>query len=206
MILSILIASVEERADKLKALLVIFEKEIFHTGLYGGMHRDKIEVLTEVDNKEISIGLKRQKLLERANGDWIVFFDDDDMPNEGYVEMIFYAIHRNPLADCIGIRGHMTTNGGKPETWCHRLGWKIEGDGRNLLPSGYHYNRPIIHFNPVKRELALKAGFKDLRYGEDMDYAKRLNPLLTKEYFIDADLFHYRYSTEVPHAKKYGCK
>ena len=206
MILSILICSIEERAEKLsilKELLISQSMMLRENADCDLSHRD-VEILTEVDNKQISIGAKRQKLLEKAKGDWIVFFDDDDIPSYNYIKVILSAIKNNTTIDCIGIRGIMTTNGIHSKSWCHRLGYKIEGDGHTPHASGYDYVRPIIHFNPVRRELALKAGFKDLRYGEDMDYAERLNPLLTKEYFIDEILFHYRYSTDQSHKKKYG--
>jgi hypothetical protein len=196
MILSILICSIEERSEKLKALLDLFQLELKEIGA--------VEILTEIDNKELSIGLKRQKLLERATGKWIVFFDDDDLPSYNYINLILNAIAHGDAIDCIGIRGIMTTNGSNMKTWCHRLGYKIEGNGVHLHHSGYDYVRPIIHFNPVKRSLALQAGFKDMRFGEDMDYASRLNPLLKKEYFIDEILFHYRYNSSTPHNKKYG--
>ncbi len=200
MILSILICSITDRAESLQKLLLEFHNQAGYSNHYF----ENVEILTEVDNREISVGGKRQKLLERAKGDWIVFFDDDDIPNERYIYLILTAIFNNKDIDCIGIRGLMTTNGENPQTWCHRLGYKIEGDGNSILPCGYNYARPIIHFNPVKRELALQAGFKDMRFGEDMDYAERLNKLLTKEYFIDEQLFHYNYTNHVPHAKKYG--
>lgn len=195
--ISILICSITDRDAQLKKLL---------DNLYGQRipYTEEVEILTEVDNKEISVGAKRQKLLERAKGKWVVWFDDDDIPSQRYIKLIIDAITNNKDIDCIGIRGLMTTNGGNPKTWLHRLGYKIEGDGNTPTKYGYDYVRPIIHFNPVLRSKALIAGFKDMRYGEDMDYAERLNKLLTKEYFIDEELFHYNYTSTVPHNKKYG--
>lgn len=197
MILSILICSVTERLDKLKLLINKFNQQ---------KNGYEIEILVEIDNKQVSVGAKRQTLLQKAKGDWITFFDDDDDPSDKYVSLIVNAIRNNPNIDCIGIRGRMTTNGVNQKTWCHRLGYPIEGDGNTPLKEGYDYIRPIIHFNPVLRAKALQAGFRDLRFGEDMDYAKRLNPLLEKEYFIDEELFHYRYSTKINHKEKYGIK
>jgi len=196
MILSILICSVTERAKSLDAVLNEFNSQ----------RTTDVEILTIVDNKEISVGLKRQRLLEMAKGDWIVYFDDDDIPSENYIYLILSAISNNHDIDCIGINGTMTTNGANPKTWVHRLGYKITGSGKEILKSGFNYERPIIHFNPVKREKALIAGFKDIRFGEDMDYAERLNKILKKEYFIKEPLFHYNYSDKMPHDKKYGIR
>jgi hypothetical protein len=81
----------------------------------------------------------------------------------------------------------MTTNGINQTTWCHRLGWQWKSNC--IKECGYYYMRPIIHFNPVLREKALMAGFKDIRFGEDKDYSERLNLYLTKEYFLEKPLF-----------------
>jgi hypothetical protein len=196
--LAVLICTVPDRRELFDHLLQRFSV-ITPDGI-----RNHIQFLCNSADKSVSVGAKRQKLLNRSRAQWVVFFDDDDWPEDQYISSIINAIEQNPDIDCIGIRGYMTTNGTNRKTWCHRLGFEIKGDGTTPTESGYDYMRPIIHFNPVKRELALKAGFRDMRYGEDMDYASRLNPLLTKEYFIDQDLFHYRYSTAVPHQEKYG--
>ena len=195
MILSILICSIPERAELLANLWHKFEE------ISKGYD---VEFLYDATGKELSIGNKRQLLLERAKGKWIVFFDDDDFPNDNYVKWIMEAIKNNPEIDCIGIRGIMTTNGSNKKTWHHRLGYPIIGDGKTPTQYGCDYARPIIHFNPVKREIALAAGFNDLRFGEDMDYAMRLNLMLTNEYFIDEELFHYQYSDKIPFKQKYG--
>jgi hypothetical protein len=61
--LSILIATVHERAEMLTKLL----------GKFEGQRSDGVEIVVMSDNKEISIGAKRQRLLERAQGDWVVY-------------------------------------------------------------------------------------------------------------------------------------
>lgn len=150
----------------------------------------------------MSVGKKRQLLLEKATGDFIVFFDDDDMPYPGYIDKILKAINDPSNPDCIGIWGNMTTDGQNPQTWIHSIKYRVWGSKKD----GYDYYRPPIHFNPVRRDLALKAGFKDMRYSEDADYSKRLRPLLRKEVFIQEPLFHYQYTTKVPFHEKYGVK
>lgn len=214
--LSVLIRTTPERSavtkELLKRLLVSYkytnsfnyDKPVSYT-TFTDINND-FEIIVAEDKKELSVGLKAQRLLEKSVGKWIVFLDSDDLPNANYISLILTAIRNNPDIDCMGIWGNMTTDGKNPVTWCHRLGFKIEGNGTHLLDSGHHYERPIIHFNPVLREKALEAGFKDMRFGEDMDYASRLNPLLSKEYFITEPLFHYRYSTKETHKEKYGIK
>lgn len=194
--LSILIATIQERQAQFTSLMKIFNHQLDRDGL-----RDNVEICFISDNKEISIGKKRQRLLEMAKGEWIVFFDDDDQPSNNYIKLIMEGIISDQDADCMGIHGTMTTNGRNPQTWCHVLGetW------RNGNPGEKHtYYRNILHFNPVKRELALKAGFGNERYGEDKLYADRLNKYLTKQYMIESPLFHYQYSDRIPKQRKYG--
>ncbi len=165
-----------------------------------GKFNDMVEIVFLEDNKEMSIGAKRQKLLEMATGDWIVFFDSDDLPMAYYIRVIIDSIINNPGIDCIGINVHMTTNGKMPQRCCHRLMYPKWASKVH----GWDYVRNITHFNPVLRELALQTGFKNLRFGEDQDYSDRLYPLLKKEHYIAAPLFHYRYSNKQNHTEKYG--
>lgn len=159
-----------------------------------------VEVLYIEDNKEISVGLKRQRLLEKATGEYIVYFDSDDQPAPFYVEKILEALESGP--DCVGIEIQMTTNGLKPQSCCHSLRFPIWEDN----VGGYDYVRNVTHFNPVKRELALKVGFSDIRFGEDKEYSDKLTPLCKTEVFIDVPIFHYRYTTHENFLEKYGFK
>lgn len=190
-ILSILIATTKNRRPLFDKLYTEFKKQI--KGL-------PVEVLYEEDNKEISIGLKRQILLNRSIGKYICYFDSDDFPFGYYVKMILQALEQEP--DCVGMLIHMTTNNKKPQTCCHSLRypvWKENVDG-------YDYVRNVTHFNPVLRSLAIKVGFRDTRYGEDRVYSDAVTKLCKKEAFIKLKLFHYRYSTSEPHKKKYGIR
>lgn len=192
--LSILICSIEDRSEQRKSLLSIFKNQII------GICDDKVELLLRIDNKEESVGAKRQTLLKNSKGEYIVFFDDDDLPSHNYVELILKAIESKP--DCVGINVAMTTNGERPQRCCHSL---IYPEWKNNV-DGWDYVRNITHFNPVKRELALQVGFKDLRFGEDKEYSDAVTKLCKTEVYIEEPLFHYRYSNKINHKEKYGIK
>jgi len=189
--LSILICTTVDRRDLFVPLYAEFQRQI-----QGKL--DSVEILAEEDNKEISVGAKRQKLLERAQGEYIVFFDSDDLPYGDYIDSILQSLRTR--RDMVGFLIDMTTNGKNKLVCCHSL--KYKQWAKNV--DGYAYVRNVTHFNPVKRELALQAGFKDMRFGEDKDYSDRLTPLCQTEVFIPRALFHYRYSTAQPHHEKYG--
>lgn len=191
MILSILICTTVDRREMFSKLYAELQRQ--SSGL-------DVEVLYEEDNKQISVGAKRQKLLERAMGKYICYFDSDDWPFSYYVKMIVDALETNP--DCVGFLIHMTTNLKRPQVCCHSLKypeWKEKVDG-------YDYVRNVTHFNPVLRSLAIKVGFTDRRHGEDFVYSNAVTKLCKTEVFINKKLFHYRYSNIMPHAKKYGIK
>lgn len=161
---------------------------------------DIVEIRFKEDNKQISVGAKRQLLLQEATGDYISFFDSDDVPFSYYVKLIIQALAQSP--DCVGFLIHMTTNGQRPQVCCHSLQypeWEQKVDG-------YDYVRNVTHFNPVRRDLALKIGFKDVRYGEDRKYSDAVTKLCKKEVFINKKLFHYKYSTAERHKIKYGIR
>lgn len=161
-------------------------------------HPDTVELVFMEDNKEISIGRKRQMLLEKAEGDYIVYFDSDDYPKNNYVKAIMKGLEVEP--DCIGFRIAMTTNGVNPQTCCHSLRYPEWSDRKD----GFDYVRNVTHFNPVKRSLALQVGFKDIRFGEDKVYSDQVTKLCKHEVFIDEFLFDYRYSNKMEHNQKYG--
>jgi len=193
--LSILIPTVTERKPTFDRL---------YDNLLQQAKDKPVEVLYLSDNKELPIGTKRQRLLEMAQGRFIVFFDDDDTPSVNYVDLILKAIS-DPLVDCVGIRVKMTTNGNNPQVCLHRFRHPM-AEGVAASKYGVDYVRPITHFNPVLREKALEAGFGNERFGEDAAYWLRVNPLLTCEHYIPEILFDYNYSNLQPHNQKYGIK
>ena len=188
-ILSILICTTIDRRE-------LFE--LLHSEFLKQCHGLDVELLYEEDDKTISVGAKRQKLLLRAQGKYVVYFDSDDWPMPDYVIEIMTALQQEP--DCVGFLIAMTTNGKNPQVCCHSLRFKVWEKNRH----GYHYVRGVTHFNPVLRKLALLVGFPDIRFGEDKYYSDRITRICKREVFINKKLFHYRYTNSVPHKQKYG--
>lgn len=196
MILSILICTIVERRTMFERLKeeLDFQAKAFNVPV------ERVEVLFERDNKEISVGKKRQKLLLRAVGDYVLSFDDDDWPNANFVFEIMMALESKP--DCVGLVIDMTTNNSKPQVCCHSLRYPQWRDNVD----GYDYVRNVTHRNPVRRDLALKVGFEDLRFGEDRRFSDKVTKLCKTEIFIEEPLFHYRYDNHIPFKRKYGIR
>lgn len=177
--LSILICSLERRKQFLERLI----------GLLKPQARKEIEVLCDIDNGEISIGKKRQKLLESAVGDYVCFVDDDDVVSGDYVNLIMGAIESKP--DVVGMHLIMKTDGNLSGKTYHSLKYKNWYDEPGPDSSWRFYYRNPNHLNPVKRELAMKVGYPDISMGEDKDYSMRLLPLLTTEVYIESPIYTY---------------
>ena len=192
--LSVLIATIPERRLQLRKLLAHITEmcEPFH---------GVVEVLTNDAPKDaMSIGAKRQAMIEQATGDYVCFVDDDDWVADTYIADILKATESGP--DCIGFRIEVHGLARRPQmaSASMRYGWAEKVDG-------FDYVRGIYHKTPVKREHAIAIGFKDMRFAEDKDYSDRLaaSGLLEREEYIDKALYIYRYKFQ-PINRKFGIK
>lgn len=186
--LSILLATVLSRADLFSLL---------HTELLRQSEGKSVELVVACDNKEISIGKKRQNLLEQAKGQYVVFIDDDDWVADTYVDDLLIALETEP--DCVGFKISCTANGGNPESAITSIRYPKWGDNQD----GFRFVRSIYHKSPVRRDLAINVGFPDLRYGEDRVFSEGIMRHLKTEVFVDRVLYFYRYRHE-NFATKYG--
>lgn len=177
MMWSILIRTMPKRRDMFDRLMLDIRGQVLKSGV-------DIEVLA--DNGEGSPGAKAQRLLEKAQGDYVCFVDDDDQIDPTYVSSILKALSTGP--DVVGFCGIITTNGR------HAKRFRISKDYNYEEKRGVYY-RYNNHLSPVKRSIALQVGYKDMVHGEDYDYATRLQPFIKTEVFIDQNLYFYKYLT-----------
>lgn len=176
MILSILIAHLPARSILLNRLVADLKNQAIGY---------EVEILVDADPG--SVGAKRQRLLEKSNGDYICYIDDDDSVSPDYLKSIIPHLGNY---DVIGFQGEITTNGHKPKlfTISKEHGYEEKG--------GIYY-RFNNHLSPVRRSIAIQVGFKDMSFGEDHDYAVRLKEsgLIKTEYYIYKQLYFYKYVT-----------
>lgn len=192
---AILIATIETRKPQFEKLRSFIRSQIVKNSLIG-----QCEIVHISDNKEISVGLKRQRLLEIANSNYVAFIDDDDWVSDDYLKTIINSIDTNS-PDSIGFLVRCTFNGSNPimaKASNQYADWAEDVDG-------YKYVRTPYHKTPIRRDLAVQIGFKDIRYAEDHDYSRRLKAagLIRKEDYIDSPLYYYSYVHE-DHNLKYG--
>lgn len=188
MILSILICTMPSRKQMFDKLYLKLQSQINEIS-YGSSN---IEILHD-DDMSINIGAKRNRLLEKSKGYFVVFIDDDDDVFDGYVPIIYSAIKNNKNIDCIAFNGVITFAGDNQREWF------ISKDYKRWYEENGVYFRTPNHISPIKRSIAIKVKFPEISHGEDYVYSMQIYPHLKKEYKIKEDIvmYYYRYSNKL---------
>jgi glycosyltransferase involved in cell wall biosynthesis len=179
---SILICSLENRKHFLDRLLQIIKPQI----------TNEVEVLISLDDGSLSIGKKRNDLLERSKGEYIAFVDDDDLVSEDYVELILKALESKP--DVVGIHLHHLTDGVLTGLTYHSLDYDSWWEEKTLGSLTKYYRNPN-HLNPVKKIYALQVKFPEISFGEDKEYSNNILPLLKTQNKISQEIYYYYFRT-----------
>jgi len=183
MIFSVLIPTLESRRAQFRHLCEHLTSQVRAAHL-----ENSVEILHERDDRQASIGAKRNALVNRACGRFVAFVDDDDDVSDDYIATICEVIGRRPDIDCIGIKGIITFRGGHPHEFTHSLCY------RDYFSRKHNYFRPPYHLNPILRAIAARFPFRAVSYSEDVDWALRLQRagVLQCEEFIDLPLYFYK--------------
>ncbi len=194
-LLSILIPTVFEREDLCNLLLQKLGSQILNL---NGTDKIMVSVMREVDNKEMSIGEKREKLYQKATGLFSWQIDDDDDIAEGSIEKILEAIKNNPDVDCITFREKCIIDGVyKRSNFSHKYdGWKDNFDG-------FDWVRDVFYKCVIKTEIAKKVPFPHIRYNEDQQWGVALKPFIHTEHHIDEEIYYYIHNSSPLH-ERYG--
>jgi glycosyltransferase involved in cell wall biosynthesis len=178
--LSILICSVdiEERQDKLKKLI-----SELHRQISKNYAEEIVEIIVDCDNMNKSVGKKRNDLIEKAQGEFICFIDDDDFVSENYLSTILYHLNSGIDILLIGIKHYQ--NG------INQL---------KIIPSLYIDNVKtnelifrINHFHlcPHKKSIAKSVLFECINFAEDMLYSQNMVKHINNSYLISEPIYIY---------------
>ena len=212
-LLSILIPTVVGREDSAAALrkkvieqisgkgsfLLQLASSTPREGMVGRMELGEVEILDYKDNKEMTIGEKRELLYAAANGLYSLQIDDDDSIADDAISLILQAIKENPSVDCITFRENCMMNG-EYKSSNHSLKYDDWADNVD----GYDFVRTPFYKDVIKTEIAKSVPFEKIRYGEDHAWARALKPHLKTEYHIDKELYYYIYAPKDTHEERYG--
>jgi hypothetical protein len=137
-----------------------------------------------LDNRETSIGLKRDRLLQGATGKYVAFIDDDDEITDAYVEDLRETFRGG--FEVMRLRGQIAQY-----TFTHSVENKLTG----TMARGDVFLRPPNHLNPMLADIAKLIRFKDATRGEDLEWTIQLarNGYLRSEYQSDVSRIHYNY-------------
>lgn len=194
-LLSILIPTIVGREEECSRLV---EKIMANT-------HSSVEVTIEKDNKEITIGEKREKLYKQSNGLFSWQVDDDDDISDDAIELILKAIKENPDVDCVTFEERVRLDGVEFKS-NHSLSYfSWEGDGTKELSDGFHFWRTPFFKSVIKTEIAKSVPIPHCRWGEDNMWADELRKVLKTEYHINKQLYYYDY-IQSPHNERYGIK
>ena len=189
-VLSVGILSLEDatRKTELNRLLNVFNSQMTNE------HKEKVEIIINIDNGSKTVGEKRNEVLDKATGKYISFVDDDDSVDDKYIETILKVIEQNPKVDSIGFTGLFYVNGNGTMYFKHAN----EYGGHYKDGMGVQF-RPINHINPIRLEIAKQIRFDNKNFGEDSDYCDRLfdSKLIQHEVIINnIIMYHYLWSPE----------
>lgn len=151
---------------------------------------------------ELSIGAKRNWLLDKAESDYVCFIDDDDMIQPSYIDHMMKAIDSG--CDCASLKGVITWDGKKAEVFEHSIKYKAYKTNDAFQPNYYMHNityeRYPNHLNLIKTSIAKQFKFPEINHGEDTDWATQIfnSGLLKKEYDIKDIIYYYQYVTKKP--------
>lgn len=200
-LLSILIPTVFEREYLCNLLLQKLGSKIINL---SGVDKFAVNVIREVDNKEMTIGEKREGLYQKSTGLFSWQIDDDDDIADNAIQLILEAIKSNPDVDCITFEENCMMNG-KYYKSNHSLEYPDwYGDGSHLLADGFHYHRTPFYKDVIKTEIAKSVPFQHIRYGEDHLWSIDLKPKLTSEIHLDTEVYYYIYEPKEDFNTRYG--
>jgi|SRR6478736_1293651 len=178
-LLSILICTIPSRKHFLVRLKNILNEQVIPWF-------EHVEIL--VDGREgISIGEKRNSLLDRAKGRFVEFCDDDDRPGDTYISSTMIGIEKD--ADCCSLKGIMTTNGKDRRTFIHSIKYKEYREFNGI------FERFPNHLNCIRASIAKQFKFPETNHGEDTDWATQIfkSGLIKTEFWIDDVIYFYEY-------------
>lgn len=197
MILSVLIPSIPERFDNFSKLT----NELFNQKTYvHTFHPTLGDIEVVVDNSKkfldggLSIGAKRQALLDRAQGDYVCYLDDDEDIAPNYLETLVRLC--NKRQDVCTFR-----NLSKMDNFWMVVDMGLHYPNDQASPMFMARRKPW-HICPVKREFAKLYKFEDINYGEDFKWMDKVLAHCTTEAKTDAIIHVYNHSKNHSEADK----
>lgn len=192
-LLSILIPTTVDRREQFTKLRQFILEQINEFDL-----AELVEIISIEDDKEMTIGEKRNKLYQKATGVYSWQIDSDDWLHYQAIPMVVDEL-RSKECDCVGFKELCIFDGKRVESSNFSLkygGWADNVDGFN------HVRSPFFK-TPIKTRICLQVSVPHIRFSEDHEFSRMIYPLLHKENYIDNFIYHYIHNS-TPHNIRYG--
>lgn len=188
--LTIAICTLPVRIATFSALITELNNQIRVNGL-----TEQVQILSFMDCKDMTVGDKRNLIKSYGKGMYLCFLDDDDRVSSDYVISLIQGVNAAP--DVVTFRGEYKENG-------KVMDFIINSGIKNEDTKTHHYRLPN-HICAVKRDIYVNCHFTSKNYGEDSDYADRINEHIKTEFHIPKKLYFYDFALETsqthPNAK-----
>lgn len=181
--ISILIPTMNSRRPLFEDVLREVRRQIAETP------EIRVEVLWESDNGEMTLGAKRNVLMDRCNGKYHCFIDDDDVLAPYFLKTFVPMIQSGVDYDCASFVGAHYHRGQFVKLFNHSIVYKEWFE----MPERYY--RCPSPMNLIKTDIVRRVRYKDIRNTEDHEFSMRLlqSGLLNKEFEVNPNrpLYHY---------------
>jgi len=180
---SVLIPTLVERDAKRVALIASIREKLERLA-----PTFRVEFCVDRDNREVSVGAKRQRLMKGAKGKYMAFIDDDDDITDAYIEDLVATVAGG--FHVMRIVGQMADY-----KFVHSTDFNLT----TMMCSATDppiFQRPPNHLNPMMTDIAKFFSFRDATYGEDIDWTIRVcrSGFLRSQYTSDMSRVHYNYN------------
>lgn len=142
---------------------------------------DQVSILWD-DRTGISIGAKRNDLVNRCTTTYSSFIDDDDSIAPDYIEYHLQLIN-DYQPQGIGFFGIMTIDGRTPRKFVHSA--SVQSWHDKVEPGGTVFYRSLNHWNVVRNAFRKAAPFPDVSFAEDHQQSELMQPLIDPKQCVD---------------------
>lgn len=172
--LSVLVCTLPSRLNQLPGLIKNLNKQA---------EGKPVEILYLGDNGLMDVGVKRNIMVNMAQGDYVVHVDDDDRVTPDYIDYILAGIG-DCTVDSVVFDVEITINGKDPK----RVKY-----GRELVncKQPYGYDRMTNHIMCVKKSIAVENPFMETGRAKDGKWGRVMAKVLKSEARIDKILYYY---------------
>lgn len=188
-LLSILICTIPERKERFDKLLneLMRQKEIFDT-YHNTIGR--VEILANKDKRfldgGLSIGKKRQALVQDAEGKYLCFLDDDEDISPDYLETLMRLCNMD--ADVVTFRAMV-----KLSNFWALVDMQLVHKFNDQASPDYTVRRCAWHMCPIKSVYAKMFQFADINNAEDYIWMEQVTACCSTEAHTNRILYQYNH-------------